>query len=191
MNALSDPLIIKPRENWQEVIIEIIFKIHKVRDITLYHCASLCIRKAAPGTGLRLAEGSNIAAICNMLFESLSAPASFEFFAADLHRSRNTSSWRWRAASINMFRSVEFSTHHTSLGHAFSIAITNSTLPFLTALMVALITIPISSCWKLKPGNTSHMRSKSLSDWWWRSFNSYIWLISEAIIKTTFSQLDN
>ena len=89
-----------------------------------------------------------------------------------------------------MCRSVDFSTHHISSGHAFSISVTNSTLPCLTALIMASITLPFSSCWTFKPCNTSHMRSKSFLDWWWRSFNSYILSISESIIKTMFSQLN-
>ena len=54
-----------------------------MRDIyyTLYHCTSLCIRKAAPATVLRLAEGSNIAAICKMLFLSLSTVENNKFLA--------------------------------------------------------------------------------------------------------------
>ena len=63
-----------------------------MRDITLNHCTSLCISKAAPGVLIGLAEGSNIAAICNMLFESKSTSANIEYFAGDLHRKRNTSS---------------------------------------------------------------------------------------------------
>ena len=47
-----------------------------MRDITLNHCTSLCISKAAPGVLIGLAEGSNIAAICNMLFESKSTSAN-------------------------------------------------------------------------------------------------------------------
>ena len=59
--------------------------INKVRDITLYHFTSLCIRKAAPRSVLCLAKDSNIAATCNMLFNP-TVSESIWFFAGNVHR---------------------------------------------------------------------------------------------------------
>ena len=155
-----------------------------MRDITLNHWRSLYIRKAEPGTLLLVAEGSNIAAICNMLFSSLSLEwfAVIEFFSLNLYMKLNTSFWRCRTAIIIMFRCVDFSRHIVEKsGHVYSISETNSTIPLLTAMQMASKTRPFSRRWALTFGNWLHMRLRTSLDWLWKDFNSYIWFNPESI----------
>ena len=159
-----------------------------MRDITLNHWRSLCIRKAAPGTLLLVAEGSNIAAICNMLFPLLSFLypnelfAVIEFFALKLYKKLNTSFWRCRTAIIITFRCVDFSRHDVEKsGHFCSISLTNSTIPLLTAMQMASKTRPFSSRSALTFGNSPHIWPRTTLDWLWSDFNSYIWFNPESI----------
>ena len=155
-----------------------------MRDITLNHWRSLCIRKAASGTLLLVAEDSNMAAICNMLFPLLSLEWSvvIEFFALKLYMKLNTSFWRCRTAIIIMFRCVDFSRHIVEKsGHLSSISETNSTIPLLTAMQMASKTRPFSSLWALTFGNSLHMWLRTSLDWLWSDFDSYIWFNPESI----------
>ena len=170
------------------LITEIILNTYQVRDITLNHWRSLCIRKAAPGTLLLVAEDSNIAAICNMLFPSLSFAANNELFAViecsalNLYMKLNTFFWRCRMAIIIMLRCVDFSRHNIEKsGHASSISLTNSTIPLLTAMQTASKTRPFSSRWALTVGNTRHMWRRTSLDCLWSDFDSYIWFNPESI----------